>query len=785
MINNPNGPNGFSIRHKKSLFTLLSVLIMVFLIVPMSFPFSGEIIAESKKIIYVSDYGAVPDGVTDSYIPLRNAVTAARNLDKPVQIVFDAGVYRIGSSLKADRTAFNFFNDTDITITGVDGRTFLTMSDATCGVISINYCENMTISNIIVDYDPLPFTQGTILAVDRKNFTVDLKIDDGYRSADDYCFNKMIGQAGRVINGSGNQITYNQHELIFDPATEISTGVYRLQGALVRYNKDNTEANRILFSEDNIQVGDRFCYYSTKGKHDGILIENSKNTSLFNVTFYASPLSAIKLAMNEGVMIDHLKVQIKPGSDRLLSVNQDGIYACGDRKGITIENSIIAGNGRDAINLNTKTVVIETISGAAKLKYQNSDFSKFKVGDILQVVRQGEIIDTLKVNAYNFHEYELTLDKFVTSLHPSKTYANPDLLVNLSACCQNSVLRNNFFGMSPGSGIVLSSYDVLIENNSFIANGNPVIRMAYETYYKESPSFYREGPTAFNITIRGNTFTGTSRMEKAMIYAFCIAPWSRNPIKGYHPIKNVMIQNNQFVNPNGSLVHLNGADDFKFFDNHATTASNFHPSNDTLLILENSTHVQIKNFTISDQSQRSFFSLHIKDDMESGSNGVSVENMQVSVAGEYKGIFDERPFVAESSFVSTASSSSSSSSLFSNATPSNSISGSHLISSSTSFTPAAVSSSPQSEGSQENDETKFSADIQSDDPNRSDYSSNADSSIFSSTSSILPSDSLTPEVSEKSNSFGIIVILIAILTAALGLGLYFLVKHKIIKADSN
>ena len=53
---------------------------------------------------------------------------------------------------------------------------------ATNLTLAINFrnCSNVTLLGLVVDYDPLPFTQGRVVAVGSRNESVDVQIDPGY-----------------------------------------------------------------------------------------------------------------------------------------------------------------------------------------------------------------------------------------------------------------------------------------------------------------------------------------------------------------------------------------------------------------------------------------------------------------------------------------------------------------------------------------------------------------------------------------------------------------------------
>ena len=76
-------------------------------------------------------------------------------------------------------TALVIIDRTDI---GIDGGSCTLVQTAWQSVFEIRDCRNVVISNLAIDYEPLPFTQGTVTAIDATGKTLDVKADAGYPS---------------------------------------------------------------------------------------------------------------------------------------------------------------------------------------------------------------------------------------------------------------------------------------------------------------------------------------------------------------------------------------------------------------------------------------------------------------------------------------------------------------------------------------------------------------------------------------------------------------------------
>ena len=117
------------------------------------------------KAFFVADYGAVADGTTDAIEPVRRALREAVAWDGPVQVVFDEGVYRVIGA-EGERTCFEIHLATDLVVRGTGTKTEIVVADPRKSCFHVAACQRVRLRDLTIDYDPLPFTQGTIIAVD-------------------------------------------------------------------------------------------------------------------------------------------------------------------------------------------------------------------------------------------------------------------------------------------------------------------------------------------------------------------------------------------------------------------------------------------------------------------------------------------------------------------------------------------------------------------------------------------------------------------------------------------
>ena len=127
-----------------------------------------------KLTISIADY---EKGNTD-YDALNMAIDDAKFMTSAAAVRGENIKYTLklrNKKYTIDRT-LELNGCSNFTIDGAGATIVMTTNDT---ALKLSECNNLTISNLSLDYDPLWFTQGTITAVDGNNLT--LKIDAGYR----------------------------------------------------------------------------------------------------------------------------------------------------------------------------------------------------------------------------------------------------------------------------------------------------------------------------------------------------------------------------------------------------------------------------------------------------------------------------------------------------------------------------------------------------------------------------------------------------------------------------
>jgi hypothetical protein len=164
----------------------------------------------SAATFRVSDYGAVANSTSDSGAAIRAAIAAAIQGGIGSVVQFDPGVYKVGAvdnqGLWGKRRALLVYQANGITLQGgaktSSGAvtTRIDVTDPESAGLVLWSSQNVTVNDIAVDYETVPYAQGTISKVDAANYTYEVTLDGaGYLSPSHVAFANAIIVFGYTV----------------------------------------------------------------------------------------------------------------------------------------------------------------------------------------------------------------------------------------------------------------------------------------------------------------------------------------------------------------------------------------------------------------------------------------------------------------------------------------------------------------------------------------------------------------------------------------------------------
>jgi hypothetical protein len=434
----------------------------------------------------------------------------------------------------------------------------------TTRALTIANCENVTVRGLSIDYDPLPFTQGRILALSADKSVHDIELMDGYGSS-----------------ATANKFKYE----IFNSETRTyRCGEYGIQ-TLERPDSKHLRITRTNSSaKDPEQVGDIIAIGSDAAPGGSIphavYVADSKKVRLEGVTVYASNCFAFLEENCDATTYSRCKIDRRPLADdfvpradaRIRSLNADAFHCICAAKGPEYIECSARFMADDCINICSDYHLITSSAGpVVRVLSKHRNGINVRIGDSVELLAyNGQRLPDAKVTAIEPDTAATDEEKqFIskqgmdagTKEHLMRAPAfriTLDRTVGLptgSALCPSSrkgngfVVRNCDFGSNRSRGILVKAGEGVIEGNVLTGNVMSAIMVAPEWWWLESGCSDR-------VKIINNTIRNCGDIAIA-VYAFGGAPGIAPA--GAH--SNVLVRSNTISDsplPNILVTSTNG-----------------------------------------------------------------------------------------------------------------------------------------------------------------------------------------------------------------------------------
>ncbi len=298
---------------------------------------AGAALAQTPAVLNLSH-----DLVTNG-IAAQNMAPNSPSLD--ARPLFQAGVNYASNhhipTVTADRGSYYFLSQNSafqhVFLNAVAGITIdLQYSDlyfANRNIVGLQLanCSNVTLKNFTADYLQLPFTQVTVTSVNASARTVNFLASGNYPLPS--VFNSLTIPSGYVDDGYYVFVFRNGQELS-------STGRMAAAGPLNDVSVQITDPSPWAQSAQisSIQPGDTLVIERRAG-FGTIFAGGCTGLTVQNVSVYASGFIGVFTSFGSAITIDHVQVIPRPGTDRLIATNADGIHV-----GYAGANNIVSNN---------------------------------------------------------------------------------------------------------------------------------------------------------------------------------------------------------------------------------------------------------------------------------------------------------------------------------------------------------------------------------------------------------------------------------------------------------
>ena len=526
----------------------------------------ASITAESPTLLYVSDYGAEPNDATDDYTAIQNAIAAAINLDSPAKIVFASGEYKLSDKLDI------FDAPAGLILKGTAGTRF-TMTNRDEGVVLTLRSKNVSFENFTIDYDPLPFTQGTISSTG-SGYSV-MTIDSGYPEIDD----------GWLWTGA----TGVTAALLIDPANpgrnKLGSGdIYQISNV-----QKITASQFRLYGLTGAAVGDRAVYWRRKA--DALNLGDCPEGHILykNINLYTGPGMVSVGGNTEKIFYRGCNFAIKPGTNRMHGPTGDGAHIQACKNGPEIIDCLFEGINDDAVNL-------YGVSYSIQAKYADNHFAVYTsgrmltLGDKMVLFRPssgtilGHAIVTTMAGHIDVNGYscvDITIDPAIPGVI---TGDGNDVFYDETWMSGNFLIADSTFRNFRGT-VRIKTHDGMITNSTFEGLSSTGLLLQNEN------STWVEGLQPENITIQDNTFidcgVSGSFLSEDDFAVVKIVGNGQGVLSSDKLPRNISIVGNSFTNWQRHAIYAGSAANLDIHDNNfANNASALpHPTSGHMSIM--------------------------------------------------------------------------------------------------------------------------------------------------------------------------------------------------------
>lgn len=248
----------------------------------------------------------------------------------------------------------------DFTIDG-GGSTIWLDSGAANG-LRFHKCRHVTVKDLTIDYDPLPYAQGRVVAIDEERrkirFTCDPGFEEALKSFSDFRgllrFHAFYDdlEKGRAIKRN-----WTAGHTSNTPVTAIGGGLYE---SALRVRHPPASAS-------GLEVGDAVALCPRSGGA-ALNLSSCDGMRIERVTIYAAGLDSVVDVYSgstggKGTVYDRLELRRRPNTRRLVCNNSAGIFVMQAGEGFTVADSIFEGSMDDSIAIQSfNALVVKTLS---------------------------------------------------------------------------------------------------------------------------------------------------------------------------------------------------------------------------------------------------------------------------------------------------------------------------------------------------------------------------------------------------------------------------------------
>lgn len=434
----------------------------------------------------------------------------------------------------------------------------------------IENSTNIKISNLKIDWKVPFYLEGTVIASNDTNSSVDLRITPGFT-------NYKIQNNRLIITGEGWEENFLGENICFNPETKAIQ--YRTDDWHYIPNPWNRDVKVTPLSEDVVRLEAKFVQetpplgtimtfkgsFGSNRHSPAFHFTDSKNIEMRDVDIFHAGGMGVIAEKTENIHLNHVNIRRRQDSNRILSVTADATHFCNCKGMVVVENCLFENMLDDACNMHGTYTKVERILDShtvvARLSHPQQFGFKFASNDdTLQIVNGRDLLSKTKVQLQKVETINHQYAKYTFRASIKGKIEVGDGLENIE-CYPIFEFKNNTVQNNRARSILISSPKrVLVEGNTFSSQMTGIL-------FEGDMEHWFESGAVNDVTIRNNKFLDGAYGGGAPHVAIWVNPHQKeaNAEKAYE--RNIIIENNYFQTFGDGLLRAHSVDNLQFINN--------------------------------------------------------------------------------------------------------------------------------------------------------------------------------------------------------------------------
>ncbi len=487
----------------------------------------------------VSDYGAYPNDNFDDTNGIQLAINQAINHGLNSEIIFGFGIYNISSTI-----LIHYANNLTVAGQGMD-KTFLIGCNP-IEIFSVYQCQGLKITLFSIDYNPLPFTAGYVVDVNKTYLDIEVvpphQANIGQEVMGIYRYDPI---QMRPAFGP-NHYNFLQSLPTYANTSLVSPGILRIPlSSPTRFLKGDPVVARyrltshVIFGADSVDI------------------------TIQSIIIYTSWAMGVTTTRIRRLNI--IDYHVLPYGGRWTSTILDCMHFTDTREYVSISDSICHTTGDDGLNVHANYLLVTEIINSTTIiiNATNSTMTlDVGVGTTLEFSSSQQPFTVYGNASVASLVFDSTHSRQITFTSPVN--------VNLGdwVCVADTpmlIIRNFTVVNNMGRGVLLETRNIDIRNSLFNRTSGPAILIQPSMYWDE-------GPEARNVSLINNIYIENNEGVAQEEGIITVLPY---PIQLVPVINDIRIESSTFYLGTYSqgLVQSDNANNIFISGNYIATNS--------------------------------------------------------------------------------------------------------------------------------------------------------------------------------------------------------------------